>query len=183
VRSSPTLLPPLMPDRTRSGGWSRNRRLTASSTQSVGVPSTASRRLPTSLRRSGRRVVKEWLAPVCSCSAATTQTSFDNSRETFSSTLMPGDAMPSSLEIRIRHLLWSIGSAIACDHLLPAHIGLHRLRDRDSAVVALKVLDDGDNCAADCEAGAVQRVHGLRALAAGRAVARLHAPALEGATL
>src|ERR1700730_18966870 len=123
------------------------------------------------------------MPPLCSCSGATTQTSFDSSRATFSSTLIPGDPMPSSLEIRIRHLLWSIGSAIRRDHLLPAHIGLQRLGDLDGAVVALKVLEDRDHRPADRQTGAVQGMHGLRALAACGAVARLHALGLEGAAI
>src|SRR5947207_11088456 len=96
---------------------------------------------------------------------------------------MPGDAMPSSLEIKIRHLLWSIGSAITRDHLLPAHIGLQRLGDRDGAVMALKVLDDRDHRAADRQPGTVERVHGLGSLPSAGAIARLHALGLEGAAI
>src|SRR5260370_28692156 len=92
--------------------------------------------------------------------------------------------MPSSFEIRIRHLSRSIGlSAIASDHLLPAHIGLERLGDRDGAVVALKVLEDRDHRAADRQTRAVEGVHRLRPLAFRRTVARLHALRLERAAI
>src|SRR5713101_2953690 len=95
--------------------------------------------------RSGRRVVSEWLAPLCSSSGATTQTSSDRLPAIASSTLMPGEAMPSSLEIRIRQLARSIcPSAMIPDHLLTAHIRLQRLGDRDRAVMALEVLEDRD---------------------------------------
>src|SRR5207302_9200204 len=113
-----------------------------------------------------------------------TQTSVESSAAIFSNTLMPGDSIPSSFEIRIRHLLRSIGlSAMGLDYLLPAHIGLQRLGDRDGAVVALKVLEDRDHRAADRQAGAVQRMHRPRPLALCGPVARLHALRLERAAI
>src|SRR5712691_4197645 len=134
--------------------------------------------------RSGRRVVSEWLAPLCSCSGATTQTSSERSPAIVSSTLMPGEAMPSSLEIRIRHLARSIcRSAMISDRLLTAHIGPQRLGDRDRAVMALEVLEDRDHRAAKREAGAVEGMHRARALASCRPVARLHALGLERAAI
>src|SRR5690348_17002133 len=109
--------------------------------------------------RSGRRVVKEWLAPLCSCSGATTQTSSDRSRAICSRSLMPGASMPSSLEIRTRHVAKSMRpSAMRHDDLLPAHIGPQHLGDPDGAVVLLKVLDDRDQRAADRKGGAVEGV-------------------------
>src|SRR5262249_2962855 len=98
-----------------------------------------------------RRVVSEWLAPLCSCSGATTQTSSESSRAIFSKTWMPGERIPSSFEIRIRHLSRLIGSAILSDRLLSTHIGVQRLGDHDSAVGGLKVLEDRDQGAADRE--------------------------------
>src|SRR5712691_6090217 len=134
--------------------------------------------------RSGRRVVSEWLAPLCSCSGATTQTSSDRSRAIFSSTLMPGEAMPSSLEIRIRHLARSIcPSAIIPDQLLAAHIGLQRLGNRHGAVMALEVLEDRNHRAADREGGAVEGMHRPRPLPSRRPAARLHALGLERAAI
>src|SRR5437588_12285003 len=95
---------------------------------------------------------------------------------------MPGDSMPSSFEIRIRHLSRFIGwSAIAFDYLLPAHIGLQRLGDRDGAVVALKVLEDRDHRAADRQAGAVQRMHRPDPFPFRRTVTGLHTLRLERA--
>src|SRR5712691_3976863 len=130
--------------------------------------------------RSGRRVVSEWLAPLCSCSGATTQTSSDRSWAIVSSTLMPGEAMPSSLEIRIRHLASSMCRlAIVPNHFLTAHVGLQRLGDRNRAVMALEVLDDRDHRAADREGGAVEGMHRARALASRRPIARLHPLGLE----
>src|SRR6266568_5032382 len=133
--------------------------------------------------RSGRRVVSEWLAPLCSCSGATTQTSSESSRAIFSSTWMPGEAMPSSLEIRIRHLASSMcRSAIVPNHFLTAHVGLQGLGDRNRAVMALEVLDDRDHRTADREGGAVQRVDRLQAVHeafALTAIAGLHTTRLE----
>src|SRR5436190_16251161 len=149
-----------MPERTRSGTLSRSRRRTATTMQSVGVPSMANRCGATSRAHSGGRVVSEWLAPLCSCSGATTQTSEVISRAIFSSSLMPGDSMPSSFAIRIRHLSGIDRSAMRrLDGFLSAHIGLQRLGNRDGAVVALKVLQNRDQCAPDREGGAVQRVN------------------------
>src|SRR5271154_231931 len=153
-------------------------------TQSVGVPSTEYRRGATSRMRSGRRVVKEWLAPLCSCSGATTHTSSDRSRAIVTSTVMPGEAIPSSLEIKIRHRSRSIGrSAMIPDDLLAAHIALQCLGDRNRPVMALKVLEDRDHRAANRETGTVEGMHRPRALFAGRPVARLHALGLERAAI
>src|ERR1700674_5031978 len=93
---------------------------------------------------------------------------------------MPGEAIPSSLETRIRHLARSMRqSAMIPDRLQPAHIGLQRLGDRNAAVMALEVFQDRDQRAADCEAGAIEGVNRPRPLAARRAIAGLHALRLE----
>src|SRR5216683_252094 len=134
--------------------------------------------------RNGRRVVREWLAALCSCSGATTQTSGERSRAISCNSLIPGDPMPSSFETRMRALPSSIRpSAMGLDDLLPSHIGLQRRGDRHRAVVALEVLEDRDQGPADREAGAVEGMHGQCALSACRAITRLHALRLEGAAI
>src|SRR5471032_2562516 len=147
-----------MPDKTIVGGFFFMTCLMACSTQSVGVPSIA-KRLARSLRmRSVRRSVSEWLAPLCSCSGATTQTSGQRERATFSSSRMPGAPIPSSFEMRMREFPRSIGrSNMAGDDLEPAHVGAQRLRHCDAAVRLLVVLQDRDQRAPDGEPGAVQR--------------------------
>src|SRR5439155_16367298 len=93
---------------------------------------------------------------------------------------MPGEAMPSSLEMRIRQLARSIcPSAMIPDHFLTTHIALQRLGNRDRAVMALEVLDDRDHRAADREGGSVEGVHRTRPLPARRPAARLHPLGLE----
>src|SRR5579871_2678092 len=99
--------------------------------------------------RSGRRKVSECATALCSLSGATTQTSFDSDRATFSSNLMPGAMMPSSFAIRMRARDRSfIGSAIWSDHFLTAHAVLERLGDFDGPVGALVVFENGDQRAA-----------------------------------
>src|SRR5205823_13480197 len=110
--------------------------------------------------RSGRLVVSEWLEALCSCSGATTQTSGERSRAISSSNLMPGEPIPSSLVTRMRALASSMrpsamGSAMGFNDLLASHIGLQHRRDRHSAVVPLKVLEDCDQGPPDRETRAV----------------------------
>src|SRR5262245_62064596 len=175
------MLPPrLTPDSTRSGRRFGIRWLTASSTQSVGVPSTAKRRVEMRRTCSGRRRVSEWPAPLCSISGATTQTSRESARATFSNTLRPGALMPSSLVTRMRARARSSGaSSMGGDHLRSAPGGHERGRQRDRAVGLRIVLDQGDHGAADGETGTVERVDEARAFFVGLAEARLHAPRLE----
>src|SRR5579883_1079432 len=182
--SSPKLPPALMPDRTRVGGLPLMIDLMARSTQSVGVPSTAKRRGLILRMRSGRRSVSEWLAPLCSCSGATTQTSGQSWRATFSRRRSPGALMPSSFEIRMRAEPRSIGrSNIAADHLHPSHIGPQRLGHGNGAVLPLIIFEDGDQRAPDSEPRSVERVHEARPLPVLRPEARLHAPRLEVAAI
>src|SRR5215467_11962993 len=130
--------------------------------------------------RNGRRVVSEWLAALCSCSGATTQTSGESSRAISSSSLMPGEPIPSSLVTRMRALASSMRpSAMRFDDLLPSHIGLQHRRERHRTVVALEVLEDRNEGPSDREAGAIEGVHRGRALAARGAVTRFHPLRLE----
>src|SRR5215469_9417859 len=134
--------------------------------------------------RNGRRVVNEWLAALCSCSGATTQTSADRSRAISSNSLMPGDPIPSSLVTRTRALASSKRpSAMRLYDLLPSHIGLQCPGQRHRTVVALEVLEDRDQSSADRQTGAVQRMHGQSPLAASGAIARLHTLRLECAAI
>src|SRR5712692_457404 len=169
-----------MPETTSVGRLSPSRRFKASSTQSVGVPSTAKRRGPSFRMRKGRCSVSEWLAPLCSISGATTQTSRQRLRTTLCRTFRPRASMPSSLVRRIRALPRSIGrSNIAADHLEAAHVGLERVGHRDRAVALLAILEHRDERSAHGEAGAVERVDEARPLAFLRTEPRLHAPRLE----
>src|SRR5690554_5723165 len=121
-------------------------------------------------------MVSEWLAPLCSASGATTHTSSESVRAIFSSSSRPVAWMPSSLLMRMRAFDRSIGPlAIDANGLLSAEVGSERRRHGDRAVSSLIILQDGDQRAADGDAGAVQRVHEARALLAGRAEARAHA--------
>src|SRR5690349_1927498 len=184
VTSSPRLAPALMPDSISVGRLSRMSTLMASSTQSVGVPSTAYRRTPRRRTRRGRSRVSEWLAPLCSRSGATTQTSRQSPRAILARSLRPGALMPSSLETRMRADARSMpASGIAADDLDPAHIGLQRIRHGDGAVGALIVLQHGNQGAADRKAGAVQGMDEAHALPFLRPEARLHAPRLELAAI
>src|SRR5215831_16517389 len=134
--------------------------------------------------RRGRRVVSEWLAALCSCSGATTQTSADRSRAISSNNLMPGDPIPSSLVTRTRALASSMRpSAMRFYDLLPSHIGLQRPGQRHRTVMTLEVFEDRDQGPADRQTGAVQRVHGQSSLAAGGTIARLHTLRLEPAAI
>src|SRR5258708_36960562 len=60
--------------------------------------------------RNGRRMVSEWLTALCSVSGATTHTSCESSRATFSRSLMPLAWYPSSLVTRMRVFLRSRGA-------------------------------------------------------------------------
>src|SRR5689334_18245477 len=92
--------------------------------------------------------------------------------------------MPSSLVTRIRAFFRSAGGDLPnFDGLQAVHIGTQDVRDRDRSVLLLIILHDGDQGAADRNAGAVQRVHEACALLAGLAAARLHAPRLELAAI
>src|SRR5512144_2558502 len=125
-------------------------------------------------------MVSEWLAALCSVSGATTQTSPASRLMTFSSTFKPGAWMPSSLEIKTRALASSIEAAdIALDGLHAPHVRLQRSRHLDSAISTLIVLQQGDQRAADSQAGAVQRVYEAGAFLALFARPRVHPPRLE----
>ena len=79
--------------------------------------------------------------------------------------------------------------AYVASYVAPADVGearkvaMQRLRDRNAAVLVLIVLHDRHQRAADREARAVQRMHETRALLAGPAAARVHAPRLEVAAV
>src|SRR6185437_15545580 len=173
-----------MPESIRSGRLSSSTALSASSTQSVGVPSTAKRRRPTCRTRSGRCKVSEWLAPLCSCSGATTHTSRLSWRATRSSSLSPGALMPSSLQMRMRARARSMpgglraGSTIALQDFETAEIGPERCGKNDRAVGLLVIFEHGDERAPNSEARAVERVDEARALARLGPEARIHAPRL-----
>ena len=110
--------------------------------------------------RNGRLVVSEWLEALCSCSGATTQTSGDRSRAISSSSLMPGEPIPSSLVTRMRALASSMrSSAMRFDDLLPSHIALQHRRKRHGPVVPLKILEDRDQGPPDRQTRAVESVH------------------------
>src|SRR5258708_17870189 len=92
--------------------------------------------------------------------------------------------MPSSLLMRMRAFAHSIGNLnTGFDRLAPAEIGPEGLRDLDAAIVALIVLHDRDQGAADRQAGTVEGMHEPGLLLARRAEARLHAPGLEVAAI
>src|SRR5262249_42240855 len=134
--------------------------------------------------RRGRRVVSEWLAALCSCSGATTQTSADRSRAISSNNLMPGDPIPSSLVTRTRALASSMRpSPLGFYPLLPPHMGLQCLGHPPGPVRRLEVFEDRDKSPADRKPGAVQRMHGQSPLAAGGTIARLHTLRLEPAAI
>src|SRR5437762_8451667 len=114
--------------------------------------------------RNGRLVVSEWLEALCSCSGATTHTSGERSRAISSSSLMPGEPIPSSLVTRMRALASSMrpsamGSAMGFDDLLASHIGLQHRRKHDRAVVPLEVLQDRNQSPPNRETGAVEGVN------------------------
>src|SRR5579863_9149945 len=134
--------------------------------------------------RSGRVMVKEWLAPLCSVSGATTQTSGQRARATFARSFSPGALMPSSFEIRMRAAARSRGvSNISADHLKAAHIGSERVRHCDRAVSLLVILEQGDECAADGKARAVESMDEARSLPFAGPEPRLHPPRLELAAI
>src|SRR5262249_26690836 len=158
--------------------------LMASSTQSVGVPSTAKTVRLIRRMRSGQRMVSEWLTALCSSSGATTHTSRDSERATRSSTLRPVERIPSSLVTRMRAFLRSSGGLnIAADDVEAAHVGTQRRRHLNGAVAALVILHHRDQCPADRNARPVEGVHELRALLAGATEARVHAPSLKVAEI
>ncbi len=82
--------PQLTPDSTSSGGRAFKICSAAIITQSVGVPLTAKWRSSIARRRKGDVKVREWDAPDCSVSGATTQTSSEIARAIFSATPSPG---------------------------------------------------------------------------------------------
>merc|ERR1719231_2119258 len=81
------------------------------------------------------------------------------------------------------------GSRLWQDHLEAAHVGAERLGHAHGAVFPLVVLKDGDECAADGEARAVERVAEARlqrlalVVQAGGSVAQPHAARLEVAAV
>src|SRR5579875_299968 len=129
--------------------------------------------------RSGRVMVSEWLAPLCSVSGAQTQTSSVKTRASLTSSLRPGDSMPSSFETRMRARRRSSGKSNATgDDLDSAHVGLERVGQRDRAVGPLIVFHHRDQRAADREAGAVERVDEACSLSAFGLESRVHAALL-----
>src|ERR1700755_1868791 len=129
--------------------------------------------------RNGRLVVSEWLEALCFCSGAATQTSGQRSRAISSTSLMPGDPMPSSLVTRMRALASSMRpSAMGFDDLLASHIGLQHRGKRHRAIVPLEVLQDGDQGSPDRETGAVESMNRQCPSSLGGAVAGLHAAGL-----
>src|ERR1700731_4965212 len=134
--------------------------------------------------RNGRLVVSEWLEALCSCSGATTQTSAERSRAISSNSLIPGDAMPSSLVTRMRAFASSMHrSAMGFDDLQASHIGLQYRGKRHRAIVPLEILQDRDQGAPDRETGAVEGVNGRCSFSLGGPIARLHAQGLESAAI
>ena len=92
-----------------SGLRSFSRCLTANSTQSVGVPSSANLASLTSRQRIGRDIDSEWPAPLWLTSGATTQTSLESWVAISISASRPGAWMPSSLVTRMRARASSAG--------------------------------------------------------------------------
>src|SRR5262249_38311504 len=80
-------------------------------------------------------------------------------------------SVPSSDGAQSSRGLFDLGEA--------AHVGAQHLGNDHRAVRLLVVLEHGDERASDREAGAVERVHEARVLAALRLVAGIHAPRLE----
>src|SRR6266487_456487 len=98
--SSPMFGPWFTPEITQFGPWGISAPR-ASSTQSVGVPSTWKPPSERRWARSGRCRVRECDVPLCSRSGATTVTC-PTVAHTSASSAIPGARMPSSLETRIR---------------------------------------------------------------------------------
>src|SRR5215203_1201627 len=91
-----------MPEQQRSGNSSGPKIwLSASVTQSVGVPSTVQWRSSMRRMRSGRESVRLCEAPLISEAGATTYTS-PNSRRASSNFVRPSECMPSSFVRRMR---------------------------------------------------------------------------------
>src|SRR5579884_1785415 len=65
------------------------------------------------------------------------------------------------------------------DSLQPAHVAAQHLRYCDGTVGVLVIFENRDERAADGQTRAVERVDEARALAFGRAEARVHTPRLE----
>src|SRR5436190_10698369 len=183
------LVPRLTPDSTMSGGRAFSRCLTANSTQSVGVPSTANLVAPISRARIGRVIDSEWPAPLWLNSGATTQTSLESWLAISVSASSPGAWMPSSLvtRMRVRASSLSFTSARsfggAGQHGEPVHVGPQRLGHGHRAVLVLVVLQHRDQGAADREARAVQGMHEARTFSFLRAIARSHAAGLVVTTV
>src|SRR3569623_554845 len=175
VTSSPRFWPRLTPESTRAG-CSGIMSLTASTTQAVGVPETAHSRLDTSRTLRGADRVMPRPAPDCSTSGAQTQTSSLSWAAIRRRASKPSAWMPSSLVRRMR----MPGLANVGD---PAHVGLQHGRHGDAAVVLLVVLHHRHQGAPHRQARAVERVYEARALLAGLAAARIHAPGLEVAAV
>src|SRR3954466_14758901 len=167
------LLPWLMPESTRSTGRSLMTCWIASSTQSVGVPSTAKWHSPSRRMRKGRFRVSECPVPLWFISGATTQTSSLSWRAMRSSVLMPVALMPSSLATRMRGR-----SRIGGEPLEAARVGPQRLGHGDAAVPLLVVLQYRDQRPPDRQPRPVQRVHEARSLRVLGTVAGAHAPPL-----
>src|SRR5689334_22187060 len=164
------MLPPrLTPDSTMSGLRFFSRCLTANSTQSVGVPSSACLVSVIWRARTGWVSESEWPAPLWLYSGDTTQTSLESWVAMSIIASRPGALMPSSLVTRMR--LRAISSGVTGRGSLalagcrrrqrrePSHVGPQRLGNRHRAVLVLVVLQHRDQRAADREARAVQRVH------------------------
>src|SRR3712207_3110861 len=158
--------------------------LIARSTQSVGVPSTANRCSPICRIRNGRCSVSEWLAPDCSVSGATTQTSSDRVRAIFSSTSSPGAWIPSSFDSRIRAFDKSRGAlSIRANPIEATHVRPQGLRHDYGPVRLLKVFHHRDEAASDGHARTIERMDELRVLVATRTAAGFHAARLEVAAV
>src|SRR6202035_3502866 len=123
--------------------------------------------------RNGRLVVSEWLEALCSCSGATNQASAERSRAISSNSLIPGDAMPSSLVTRMRAFASSMHrSAMGFDDLQASHIGLQHRGKRHRAIVPLEILQDRDQGSADRDPGAVEAGNGQCPFLSGEPITR-----------
>src|SRR4051794_41002258 len=154
--------------------------LIARRTQSVGVPSTANRRSPIWRIRNGRCSVSEWLAPDCSVSGATPQTSSDRVRAIFSSTSRPGAWIPSSFDSRIRAFDKSRGAlSIRGNPIETTHVRPQDLRHDYGSVRLLKIFHHRNQAPSDGNTGAVERMDELGVLFATRPATCFHAARLK----
>src|SRR3954470_23636283 len=178
------LVPRLTPDNTMSGLRSFSRCLTANSTQSVGVPSTANLVSLIWRARIGRVIDSEWPAPLWLNSGATTQTSLDNWVAISVSASRPGAWMPSSLVTRMRvrarsgSFTFPASLGRAGDRREAVHVGPQRLGDGHRAILVLVVLQHRDQRPTDRQTRAVERVDEAGALALFGPVARSHSACL-----